>query len=585
MQKKTPSVPPTAAELRRRAEERLRKQPPETGQARTGADIQRLVHELQVHQVELEMQNEELKWARDEMEAGLEKYSDLYDFAPVGFLTLDREGTILEANLTCANLLGIERARLVNRPLGFCLSPPDLPPFNAFLTRVFEGKARQSCEVTLLKEGKPTVAVRIEAAAASGQECRAVLDDITEQKRAEEDRLMLNRLESTGILAAGIAHDFNNLLTMILLNLELAQTLSPGGEELAHHLEQAKQACLLAKGLTQQLVAFAAGGAPVRKPTLLPGLIEASVRLAASGSRLRCDFSLAEDLWPAEVDAGQIGQVIRNLVLNAREAKPAGGVISVRAENVVLESQEHPTLPPGEYIRVSVTDWGGGISKEVLPKIFDPYFSTKQRGTQKGMGLGLSICHTIIQKHGGTIAVESKPGVGSTFHILFPASRKLPQKDQAYVPAGVLGQRKILVMDDEEIVRKLVRRLLQQMGHEVELVEDGQRAVGAYESAKGQGRPFDAVILDLTIRDGVGGLETIRELLKIDPAVKAIVMSGYSNDPAVLEPERHGFKGVLTKPFDRHSLRTVLTWVLEPASSGPGPESPSPEKVDTLSWV
>jgi PAS domain S-box-containing protein len=222
------NLPPTAAELRRRAEERLGERPPETRQAQTDADTQRLVHELQVHQVELEMQNEELRKARDEMEAGLEKFSDLYDFAPVGFLTLDREGTIGEANLTSANLLGIERARLVNRRLGFCVSAPDLSAFNAFLTRVFETKARQFCEVTLLKEGKPTVTVRIEAAVtASGQECRAVLDDITEQKRAEEDRLILNMLESTGILAAGIAHDFNNLLTIILLNVELAQTLIP----------------------------------------------------------------------------------------------------------------------------------------------------------------------------------------------------------------------------------------------------------------------------------------------------------------------------------------------------------------------
>jgi two-component system, cell cycle sensor histidine kinase and response regulator CckA len=520
------------------------------------------------------MQNEELRKARDEMEAGLEKFTDLYDFAPVGFLTLDREGAIREANLTSANVLGIDRAQLVNRRLGFYVSAADLPAFNAFLMRVFESKARQSCEVTLLKEGKRTVTVRIEAAvAASGQGCRAVLDDITEQKRAEEDRLILNKLESTGILAAGIAHDFNNLLTIILLNLELAQTLIPPGEELAHHLEEAKQAGLLATGLTQQLVSFAAGGAPVRKLTRLVELIEASVLLAASGSRLRCDFSLAEDLWPAEVDAGQIGQVIRNLVLNAREAKPAPGVISVRAENVVLGPSESPSLPPGNYVRVSVTDWGGGMSKEVLPKIFDPYFSTKQRGTQKGMGLGLSICHTVIQKHGGAIAVESEPGVGTTFSLHLPASRKLLPEKKASAPAGVLGKRKILVMDDEEVVRKLVRRLLQQMGHEVELAEDGQSAVAAYESAKDQGHPFDAVILDLTIRDGVGGQETIRELLKIDPTVKAIVVSGYSNDPALLEPERYGFKGVLRKPFDRHSLRTVLARVLEPAPSEQEPET------------
>ena len=567
---KTPS-PPIDTELRQRAEARLSERGTAADRPIKETDLRRLLHELQVHHIELEMQNEELQQARDSMEAGLEKFSDLYDFAPVGFLTLDREGTVREANLTTASLLGIERSRLVNRRFGLWLSPADVPAFNAFLTRVFESKAGQSCEVTLLREGKPPVAARIEAVvAASGQECRAMLDDITEQKRTEEDRLILNKLESTGILAAGIAHDFNNLLTMILLNLELAQTLIPPGEELAHRLEQAKQAGLMAAGLTRQLASFGAGGAPVRKPALLAGLIEASVRLAVSGSVVRCDFSLAEDLWPAEVDAGQIGQVIRNLVLNAREAKPAGGVISVRAENEVLGPQGNPSLPSGDYVRISITDWGGGIPKEVLPRIFDPYFSTKQRGTQKGMGLGLTICHTIIQKHGGAIAVESEPGVGTTFRIHLPASRMLLQKEKAFVPSGVLGHGRILVMDDEEVIRKLVRRLLQEMGHEVELVEDGQSAVGAYESARGQGRPFDAVILDLTIRDGIGGQETIRELLKIDPAVKAIVMSGYPNDPAVLEPERYGFEGVLTKPFDKLKLGAVLSLVLRSANSGQG---------------
>jgi PAS domain S-box-containing protein len=562
---KKPNLGLDAGSLRRRAEERLREPQSESGQARTEADTQHLVHELQVHQIELEMQNEELQKARDEMEAGLEKFSDLYDFAPVGYLTLDREGTVLEANLTSASLLGIERSRLVKRRFGSCVSASELPAFNTFLAQVFERRTRAFCEVTPLKEGKPQVELRLEAAvAASGRECRAVLEDITERKRAEEDRLILNRLESTAILVGGIAHDFNNLLTMILLNLELAETLIPPGEELANVLEQAKQAAWTSGGLIQQLLIFASGGAPIRKPTRLAELIEASVRLAVGGSRLRCDFSLAEDLWPTEVDPGQTGQVFRNLALNAREAMPEGGTISVRAENVVLGPHEHPSLPPGDYIRVSLTDRGGGISKEVLPKIFDPYFSTKQRGAQKGMGLGLAICHAVIQRHGGAIVVQSEPGVGTTFHLLLPASRKPLQPEKASVPAGVLRHERILVMDDEEVVRKLVRRLLQQMGYEVELVEDGQRAVGAYESAKGQGRPFDAVILDLTVRAGVGGKETIRELLKIDRAVKAIVMSGYANDPVVLEPERYGFKGVLTKPFDRQSLWKVLARVLGP---------------------
>ena len=453
---KKPNLGLDAGSLRRRAEERLREPQSESGQARTEADTQHLVHELQVHQIELEMQNEELQKARDEMEAGLEKFSDLYDFAPVGYLTLDREGTVLEANLTSASLLGIERSRLVKRRFGSCVSASELPAFNTFLAQVFERRTRAFCEVTLLKKGKPQIELRLEAAvAASGRECRAVLADITERKRAEEDRLILNRLESTAILVGGIAHDFNNLLTMILLNLELAETLIPPGEELANVLEQAKQAARTSGGLIQQLLIFASGGAPIRQPTRLAELIEASVRLAVGGSRLRCDFSLAEDLWPTEVDPGQTGQVFRNLALNAREAMPEGGTISVRAENVVLGPHEHPSLPPGDYVRVSITDRGGGISKDVLPRIFDPYFSTKLRGAQKGMGLGLAICHAVIQSHGGAITVQSEPGVGTTFHLLLPASRKPLQPEKASVPAGVLRHERILVMDDEEAAVEL----------------------------------------------------------------------------------------------------------------------------------
>jgi len=377
------------------------------------------------HQIKLESQIEKLQKAKDELKARLKKYTDLYDFAPVGYLTLDREGTIQEANLTAARLLGIARTRLVKRPFGHSLSVADLPVFTAFLTKVFECKVRQFCEVTLLKEGKPPVKLRIKAVAVSGRECRAVMSNITEHKRAEAERLIMNKLEATGILAGGLAHDFNNLLTIILLNLELAQRQVPPAQEVAHRLEGAKMAASKASDLTQRLITFAEGHQLNRKLTSLSEMIEASVHLALSGSRVRCEFAMAEGVWPADVDAGQIRQVIRNLALNAREAMPEGGLISVRAENVVLGLQENPSLPPGDYVRVSVADQGGGISKEVLPKIFDPYFSTKRRGIQKGMGLGLTICHTIIQKHGGAIAVETVLGVGTTFHFYLPASRKL----------------------------------------------------------------------------------------------------------------------------------------------------------------
>jgi len=240
----------------------------------------------------------------------------------------------------------------VNRCFGLFVSPADRAVFDAFLAKVFASGTREEYEVSLLVEGKPPVDVQMEAIVfESGQSCRVAVTDITAHKRAEADRLILNKLESTGILAGGLAHDFNNLLTVILLDLELAQARTPPGEELAHLFEEAKKAALTASGLTQQLITFAKGGAPVRKPTHLSGVIQESVRPALSGSKVRCEFSLAEDLWVAEVNAGQIGQVIHNLVLNAREAMPQGGVVFVRAENVVLSAQEHPSLLARYHLR------------------------------------------------------------------------------------------------------------------------------------------------------------------------------------------------------------------------------------------
>jgi PAS domain S-box-containing protein len=552
------------AGLRRRAEARLSDRQTKTSPDRTRADNERQVHELEVHQIELEMQNEELRDVREAMEALLEKYTDLYDFAPVGYLTLDHEGIICEANLAGASLLGITRSALINRHFKLFVSEADLPAFNAFLQNVFASKTRQRCDVTLNVKAGSLLVAQLEAIAfESGQACRVAMTDITERKRTEADHLILNKLESTGILAGGIAHDFNNLLTVILLNLGLARKHGLSGEKLARHLEDAKEACLLAGSLTAQLVTFAKGGVPVRKEMLISELIQESVHSALSGSNVRCEFSMAEELWAAEVDAGQIGQVIRGMVLNAREAMPQGGEVFVRAENVVLSALEHPPLPAGEYLRVSIADKGAGMTKEVLSKIFDPYFSTKQRGDQKGMGLGLTICHAVVQKHGGAIAVKSEPGVGSTFDIYLPATRKLSSKEEAAAAVGVPRHGRVLVMDDEQALRTVLGLMLTRLGHEVDLAEDGQMAIEICKKAKSLGRGYDVVILDLMIREGMGGQETIRELLKIDPNVKAVAMSGYVNNPVIQEPERHGFKCALAKPFDVATLQETLSRVMD----------------------
>jgi CheY-like chemotaxis protein len=243
-------------------------------------------------------------------------------------------------------------------------------------------------------------------------------------------------------------------------------------------------------------------------------------------------------------------------------------LLAFRAENVALGTHQDPPLPPGDYVRLSIADRGGGITKELLSRVFDPYYSTKRRGEQKGMGLGLTICHTIIQKHGGGIAVESKPAVGTTFHVYLPAGRKWSEEAEA--PDATPGPRRgrMLVMEEEDGVREVVQVWLQRLGHEVDLVADGGQAVAAWLRARQSGCPYDVALLDLTVRGGIGGQEVVQSLLQIDPTTKAIVMSGYPDDPVVLAPERHGFQGVLVKPFGSETLRKVLARVLGPG--GPG---------------
>ncbi len=388
--------------------------------------------------------------------------------------------------------------------------------------------------------------------------------DLTGRKQAEEDRLILGKLESTGVLAGGIAHDFNNLLTAILLNLELAQLGGAVTGKAGERIQAAHKAALSAQGLTQQLITFAHGDTSVARVTDLTTLLQESIPLVLTGSTVRGETAIAPGLWPAEVDAGQIGQVVRNLVLNAREAMPAGGVVTLRAANVVLHGNEGTSLSAGDYVDISVTDQGEGIAAEVIPKIFDPYFSTKQRGPQRGMGLGLTICHSIVQKHRGTITVESAPGRGTTFHVYLPAALHAAPRDLQTPAAAVVGVRpaRILIMDDEPAIRESVVQTLQQLGHTVEAVADGQTAVARYAAARAAGEAFDVVFLDLTVPGGMGGQEAITVLRQADPAVRAVVMSGYTNNEVLHDSARYGFAAALKKPFDLSALREVLGKVL-----------------------
>ncbi len=376
------------------------------------------------------------------------------------------------------------------------------------------------------------------------------VEDITELRRIRQEMLKTQKLESLGVLAGGIAHDFNNILTAILGNISLARMqLSGDVERAGKRLLEAENAADRAKDLTQQLLTFARGGEPVKKVIDVSGLLREAAGFAIHGSAVRCGFALADDLWPVEVDEGQISQVIHNLVINAVQAMPDGGEIEVGAKN-------HLSTPDGKRcVRISVADTGTGIPEQHLQRIFDPYYTTKQHGS----GLGLATCYSIIKKHGGSITVESTMGRGSTFHLELPALEPVVmaagRKSQVQV---TVGSGRLLVMDDEEPVRDAVKAMLEQLGYQVECAKDGSEAVDLYLARKNEGTPFSAIILDLTIPGGVGGREAIAMLRNIDPGVRAVVSSGYSTDPVMASYREYGFSAVLVKPYHLREMSRVL---------------------------
>ena len=387
--------------------------------------------------------------------------------------------------------------------------------------------------------------------------------NITKRKKMEEELQSAQKLESLGVLAGGLAHDFNNLLTAIMGNISLAKLSLKPGETTFDRLSEAEKASLRARDLTQQLLTFSRGGAPVKKAVSLESIIKDSASFSLRGSKARCEFGRTDGLWPVKADEGQISQVINNLVINAEQAMPGGGTISLSYENIALGPDDVPPLKAGNYVIISVRDQGIGVPKEHHGKIFDPYFTTKQ----KGSGLGLATCYSIIKQHEGHITVESHLGAGTAFHIYLPASEKEAPEQEAVVEAPAVGTGRILIMDDEEMVRDVAGKMLERLGYDVAFAIDGEEAVTLYRKAHDAGIAFDAVIMDLTIPGGMGGKEAIVKLLEIDPQAKAIVSSGYSNDPIMADCMQYGFSGVVTKPYSVKNLSEVLLEVLNRVTS------------------
>jgi CheY-like chemotaxis protein len=361
-------------------------------------------------------------------------------------------------------------------------------------------------------------------------------------------------------MAGGIAHDFNNLLQGVFGYMSMAKMNIDHRQKSLDMLEAAEKALHMSVNLTAQLLTFSKGGKPVRKKIELRPIIENAVKFALSGSRIDHRIRVDEELRMVEADAGQIGQVIQNLVLNAEQAMPLGGTITITAKNFSSRQKGlSSVLNKGDYVELSIKDRGIGIPEQYLPKIFDPYFTTKA----KGSGLGLATSYSIIKSHGGLIDVKSKLAEGTTFFVYLPAVDAV-ETSAVTVAENVQAVRKgrILVMDDEELIRNIAEEMIRLLGHEVEFAVNGEEAIDKFRESLLQERQFDVVILDLTIRGGMGGEETLRELLAIDPNIRAIVSSGYAESSALAEHKTLGFEACLTKSYDIVSLNSTLNSIL-----------------------
>ena len=383
-----------------------------------------------------------------------------------------------------------------------------------------------------------------------------VFRDIAEQHKVEQELHRVQKLESLGLMAGGVAHDFNNLLSAVVNNIALVKMQLENGGTLYRRLELVEKALWRGTELTQQLLTFAKGGAPVRRIVDVDALVHQTADLVFAGSNIQVKYYTTPELWLAEIDAGQIGHAIHNLLINAKEAMPTGGTIEIGGENVIVAANQLPALTPGDYLKLTFRDQGSGIVAENIAKIFDPYFTTKPRGS----GLGLATVHSIIKRHQGHIAVDSTFGQGTIFEIYLPAAEDTTIEQGITMHKEIVrnGKGRILIMDDEELIRDAIGALLEHLGYDYSVAEDGRAAIALYDQALQEGRRYNVVILDLTVPGGMGGQETLAQLLEIDPTVKAIVSSGYFHDPIVANYRDYGFSGVVAKPYTIEDMSETL---------------------------
>ncbi len=512
---------------------------------------QELERRVEERTSELKAMNEDLlreignrKEAEHSLRASRASFTSIVEKTSEGILIVSPENLVLYANQAAISLLDPSKVNPVGQRLGLTVLPGQIREV---------AKKGAKGQVRILE-------IRVEATDWNEKPARLLmLRDVTERKRAEEEMLKTEKLESLELVAGGIAHDFNNLLTGTIANISLAKMHTKPGHNLYEALRNAEKAAAGAKHLTQQLLTFTRGGDPVKRPTSLGMLLKDSVALALSGSSVKNEVHVPNDLWPAEIDQQQIGQVLQNLLINALQAMPDGGVLTVDAENLSVGRETlgfSARLGEGTYVKISIRDTGCGIPQELMTKIFDPYFTTKP----KGSGIGLATAYSVIKRHGGMIDVDSEVDFGTSIFVYLPASPGseigTPTDDSGETP--MLGSGKVLLMDDEEDIRVVAQDLLNLLGYDVQTAKDGSECIEMYKAALESGQPFSAVIMDLTVPGGMGGKTAIQKLLEIDPGVKAIVASGYSTDPIMSNYESYGFKGIMPKPYNGVDLSRAL---------------------------
>jgi PAS domain S-box-containing protein len=565
------------SEIRRQAEEKIRRKMTKTStdlQSMSPEDIHRLVFELQVYQAELEIQNEELRRSEEALNKTRTCYYDLYNQAPVGYVTLTREGLIREANATAAALLEVDKRDLAEQPITRFILPVDQDIFYYHRRKLLETGMPLVSELRMLKKAGASFWSELTSTLVKGQDdspvWRIVLSDISERKQMEEANAQLKaqlnqaqKMEAIGTLAGGIAHDFNNILGAILGYAELAREDSPSESTVAHDLDQIIMAASRARDLVIQILAFSRQS-ETESVSLQPAHIVREIlkmlrSILPTGIDIRQDIDDQTDLIVA--DPTHIHQIVMNLCTNAFHAMEAsGGTLFISLHKTVLGKEDLvdiPNVQPGNFMQLSIRDTGPGIPPEIQDKIFDPYFTTKETG--KGTGMGLAITHGIVQSYGGFIRLHSTPGEGSVFHIFLPTVTEQALRKQDSIELPSAGSEHILFVDDEKMLVRMAETMLQRLGYRVTARTSSLEALTTFQN---QPDAFDLVITDYSM-PGMAGIDLARRMLQIRPQLPIILCTGFSSTITEEKARIAGIKGFAMKPVAMKELAALIRKVLD----------------------